>query len=126
MSKHALIITNDTHMLGLIERLLSSVQIEIALLPSLRKAAQYLKTEPAPQFIVLDLSLNDPQVITFLKEMRAIERFADLPVLVTVGEPDPDVIKEAFQAGADRYLTKTFIKSNFLGIIREMLTKSKK
>ena len=53
--------------------------------------------------------------------MRALKQFADLPVLVIVEEPDPDVVKTALQAGANRYLTQSFIQANLMRTLREMI-----
>ena len=53
--------------------------------------------------------------------MRARDQFAKLPVLVLTAVPDPDQVRGALQAGANRYLTKLFISKNLLKTVQEML-----
>lgn len=101
-------------------QLLSGTTYEPVLTRSLRAAAQYLQMNFMPEVIVLDWALHDVGAADFLRKMRAERRFASLPVLVVVSEPDPEAIRAAFQAGANRYITQSFISSNLLRTIREM------
>ncbi|MBI1256690.1 MAG: response regulator [Chloroflexi bacterium] len=116
-----LTVTTNTQIGMLLQKLLSSVSIEIVLKESLQLAANYLRAGSPPQLIILDWSLQDGIIPDFLRQMRALKQFADLPVLVIVEEPDPDVVKEALQAGANRYLTQSFIQANLMRTLREMI-----
>ena len=121
MSIVVLTITSNTQIGMLLQKLLASVSIEIVLKESLQLAATYLRAASAPQLIILDWSLQDGIIPDFLRQMRALKQFADLPVLVIVAEPDPDVVKAALQAGANRYLTESFIQANLMRTMREMI-----
>jgi CheY-like chemotaxis protein len=59
-----------------------------------------------------------------MREIRAAKRFADLPVLVIVAEPDPLAIKTALQMGATRYLTQSFIQTGFVRTLKDMRVKT--
>jgi two-component system chemotaxis response regulator CheY len=84
-------------------------------------AVTFLKANPIPDLLILDLNLQDNRVLQFLQQVRKQTDLANLPVLVLTDFPDPTQIREALQAGANRYLTKMFVGSNLLHTIREML-----
>lgn len=87
---------------------------------SAHSAVQHLKVEAQPQLIILDWSLPENIASRFLQEIRASKRFSQMPILVIVEEPDPYAIKEALQAGANRYLTQGFIQTGFVRTLKEM------
>ena len=124
MSTRLLLITNDVQMMSLVEDLLARYAFEIVVKNTLRKAAHFLVRETTPQLVLLDLSVHRSDGIDFLAKMRSLQRFAQLPILVTVVEPDPKIIKDVLQAGANRYLTKIFLPTNLLRTLEEMNDKT--
>jgi DNA-binding response OmpR family regulator len=115
-----LTITSDPQIGSILQQILASIPIEMIVKDSLQLAAHYLRSGEVPQLIILDWVLQGGFAPDFLKQMRALTRFAELPVLVIVAEPDPDTVKAALQAGANRYLTRGYIQNNFLRTLREM------
>ena len=120
MSTRLLLITNDLEMTTTIQELLASHSLEIVVKNTLRRAAQFLVQEDTPEVVLLDLSAHMSDGFDFLRKIRSIKRFAQLPIVVTVEDPDPDVIKDALQVGANRYLTQSFIQTNLLRTLRDM------
>jgi two-component system KDP operon response regulator KdpE len=47
--------------------------------------------------------------------------FDNLPVLVLSAMAEPQEIRAALDAGADRYLTKPYLATNLLSVVQEML-----
>jgi len=74
-----------------------------------------------PDLILLDLMLPEMSGIDYLKELRANDRFEDLPVVILSALADPDQIREGLDAGADRYLTKPYLANNLLRTVKEVL-----
>jgi DNA-binding response OmpR family regulator len=120
MTPVVLTVTNDPHFATVLQQLLSVVSLQMVLKDSLQLAAQYLRSESLPQLVILDWALHDGLIMHFLRQMRGQARFAELPVLVIVAEPDPTAIKEVLEAGANRYLTHTFVQANLLRALRDM------
>ena len=71
--------------------------------------------------IILDLMLPEINGVEFLRQMRAKSLFDDVPVMVLSALIDSEHIREALDAGADRYLTKPYIASNLTTIVLDML-----
>jgi two-component system, chemotaxis family, response regulator Rcp1 len=73
------------------------------------QAVAYLGSQPAsnlPDLIFLDLNLPKKDGLEVLRELRADERLASIPVIVlTTSDREQDVIK-AYGAHANCYLTK--------------------
>lgn len=112
--------TSDTKLAQQLRQLITGTSFEIELVNSPRLAAQYLQMNYLPELIILDWSLQDESVADFLRKMKAEKRFASIPVLAVVVDPDPDAIRAAFQAGANRYITQSFVPANLLRTLREM------
>ena len=47
--------------------------------------------------------------------------YDDLPVLILSALIDPERIRAALDAGADRYLTKPYIANNLLTVVQDIL-----
>ncbi len=119
--KRVLVVDDDQELLNLIRILLSRLSVEVTTAETASAAAQLLKTAPLPDLLVLDLMLPDVSGVDLLKQMRMKSIFDTLPVLVLSSLIDPSQIREALDAGADRYLTKPYIANNLISVAGEML-----
>lgn len=75
----------------------------------------------APQAVILDLMLGR---LSGLDVLTALRRISSLPVVVVSAKDDEDVIVEAFERGADDYLTKPFSSRELLARLRANLRKT--
>jgi DNA-binding response OmpR family regulator len=116
-----LVITNDIDIKGLMEDLTRQQQVQAVITASVVRAAQFLQRNSLPDIVILDLSMADEPALAFLQQMRARGEFSKLPVLVLTAVPDPDLVRTALQAGANRYLTKLFVSKNLLSTLDQML-----
>ncbi len=121
---HLLVITEDGNVKNLIERLIEHQRIHALVIDSVQAGAQFLQSNPLPDVVVLDLTLPDNHALLFLQQLRSRVEFAKLPVLVLTAFPDPDEVRVALEAGANRYLTKLFINKNLLSTLDEMVVQS--
>jgi DNA-binding response OmpR family regulator len=120
-----LIITQDPDLRGLIQNLVNREPINAAVSDGSSAAARYLMQNPVPDAVIIDLAMENEQPLEFLKQMRARVEFSKLPVLVLTSVPDPDQVRIALQAGANRYLTKMFASTGLITTVKAMLTEIK-
>jgi DNA-binding response OmpR family regulator len=119
--KRVLVVDDDQELLNLIRVLLSRLGVDVTTAQTAAAAAQLLKNPPLPDLLILDLMLPDVSGVDLLKQMRTKSMFDSLPVLVLSALIDPSQIREALDAGADRYLTKPYIANNLISVAGEML-----
>ncbi|MEO8335987.1 MAG: response regulator [bacterium] len=67
----------------------------------------------APALVVLDVEMPDADGIALLRELRADPRHRDVPVLMLSGRSDAEARTSAFDAGADDYMVKPIVASEF-------------
>jgi two-component system response regulator VanR len=75
----------------------------------------------SPQAVLLDLMLGR---VSGLDVLSALRRVAALPVIVVSAKDDEEVIVEAFERGADDYITKPFSTRELLARLKANLRKS--
>lgn len=61
-----------------------------------------------PDLIILDWMLPDIEGIDVLKQLRQHDNTKDIPVLMLTGKNKIGEIDDAFEIGADAYMTKPF------------------
>lgn len=76
-----------------------------AALDYLKQSGPYAEA-PRPDIIFLDLNLPRMNGVEILLELRKDPALRNLPVVVLSGSNLPENIQEAYDAGADLYLTK--------------------
>ena len=117
---------DDPELLQLVRVLLSRINVETITVENAADAAQVLRTEALPDLLILDMMLPDVSGVEFLRQMRAKPNFDTLPVLILSALIDPDRIRGALDAGADRYLTKPYIANNLITVVQDMLRAGRK
>lgn len=75
----------------------------------------------APQAVLLDLMLGR---VSGLDVLSALRRIDSLPVIVVSAKDDEEVIVEAFERGADDYITKPFSTRQLMARLKANLRKS--
>ncbi|GAB5494792.1 MAG: hypothetical protein Phog2KO_50070 [Phototrophicaceae bacterium] len=121
VNSQVLLITSDSSIQTSITDLFNRLSIDTKISESVIETVHYLKQNTLPDLLILDLTLQDNRAMTLLSRLREKTNFDNLPVLVLTEFPDPIQIREALQAGANRYLTKMFVGSNLLNIVEDML-----
>ncbi len=75
----------------------------------------------APQAVLLDLMLGR---VSGLDVLAALRRVSPLPVIVVSARDDEEVIVEAFERGADDYITKPFSTRELMARLKANLRKT--
>ncbi|MCU0482232.1 MAG: response regulator [Anaerolineae bacterium] len=116
-----LVVDDDPALQKLVATLLQRAGMDSVGALTASSAAEVLKQRPLPDVIILDMMLPDTSGVEFLRQMRTKEMFDALPVVVLSALADPDQIREALNAGADRYLTKPYIVNNLISTVQDLI-----
>jgi len=81
---------------------------EVILLNSGVRALRYLKSETPPDLILLDIMMAEKDGIDTLKEIRAMENGADIPVIMLTGVGERERVLESSKLGICDYVLKPF------------------
>ncbi len=77
--------------------------------------------ETRPDLIVLDVMMPGMTGFEVLRQLKANETTATVPVLMLTGVSDKKKIQEALESGIDYYLVKPFDFDDLLGKIKQAL-----
>ena len=124
--KRVLVVDDDPELQQLVRILLSRNNMEVMSAPTVAAAVKLLATPPLPDLILLDLMLPDQSGMSFLRQMRARTVFDAVPIIVLSALVDPAQIREALDAGADRYLTKPYIANNLVSYVVDVLSSGRR
>ena len=119
--RRILVVDDDPELLQLVRVLLARIGVEAIMAENATEAAQELRSGSLPDLVILDMMLPDVSGVEFLRQMRAKSTYDQLPVLILSALIDPERIRAALDAGADRYLTKPYIANNLLTVVQDML-----
>ena len=116
-----LVISGDDDVKSFINNLMRLNRIRAGITESIENASHFLNTNLPPDAVILDLEPSENLALEFLRQIRRHEKLIKLPVLVLMPIPDPTLVRQALDAGANRYLTKAFMSQNLLPTIQEIL-----
>jgi DNA-binding response OmpR family regulator len=119
--RRILIIDDDAQEMRMIEYLLGRPEFELIGASTAATGARLLRTGAPPDLLILDLSLTDVTGVEFLKQMRGRPQFNALPVIALADATRPMEIRAALVAGADRYVTRTYMGNNLVKTVWELL-----
>jgi len=88
-------------------------------------AAKALLNTSLPDVILLDWMLPGQTGLEFIKELRADEVLAELPIILLTAKAEEDDKILGLDSGADDYITKPFSKRELISRIKAQLRRSK-
>ena len=118
--RRILIVEDEKDMQEVMRTLLERVGYEITSAYDVATAVQVLRGKPLPDLMLLDLMLPEISGLELLRQIRAKDVFDDLPVIIVSALADPDQIRNGFDLGADRYVTKPAIAHNLVKTVQEV------
>ena len=115
-----LIIDDEVEATILLEMLLSKSGYEIVSVNDSSTAIEIAKST-APDLIILDLMMPDPDGFKVCRMLREDARFAFTPILIVTALDDTDSQIVAYGAGADDYLIKPYDVDELVATIKKLL-----
>lgn len=84
----------------------------------------------AVDIILVDWNMPNMDGLALLKQLQAVDRLKDIPVIMVTGEAQKDRVLEAIQAGARNYIVKPFtpetLRQKILTIEMETIARKRK
>lgn len=119
MMKTVLLVDDDTMIIMLLSRVLSASGYKVASAANgaLGVSAAQLET---PDMVVMDMNMPVMTGFDAIRALRALPAFKTLPILALTGNTSAGDYEEAYDAGADGFMTKPFDPMEVLARIKEM------
>jgi CheY-like chemotaxis protein len=83
------------------------------------QAAKFLQGGMRPGMILIDLSTE--QAVRFVREAKKIPALAKVPMLALTEDPSMPEVKSAIEAGANRWITKSFVANTLMSVLRTLM-----
>ncbi len=100
-----LVVDDDPMMRLLAGRALTSIGMTVEEAEDGQQALDAIRTS-APDLLVLDVELPGQDGLQICQAVRELPGGRDIPVLILTGRTDPEIIDQAFQAGASDFINK--------------------
>ena len=119
-SKQAWLIEDDADLRTYVTRLLTDNEWTTRVFGDAESAIEALTsgTVDPPDLVVTDVMLPGRSGLDLVRELRAQEHVARVPVIVLTARSGTDAIAEGFEAGADDYVTKPFSAQELLSRVQ--------
>lgn len=114
----ALVITGDCDLASVIETALSATSMSCTRANTMYQAAKLLQGGLRPGMILIDLSTE--QAVKFVREAKKIPALAKVPMLAMTEDPSMPEVKSAIEAGANRWITKSFVGNTLMSVLRTL------
>ncbi len=103
-----MVVEDDDVVATLLQHIFRRQGYEITHVPDGREAVRIIVDEEPPDLVVLDYMLPYVSGLDVLKEMRANDRWKDVPVIFLTARASQTDIATVLDAGANDYMTKPF------------------
>lgn len=113
----ALVVTADSEFVTVVENTLIPASIAHVFADTMFKAAQIVERGARPAVILIDLSAD--QALEFVEQVKSHAQFSQIPVLAVTEDPSLPEVKTAIKAGANRWITKSFVGNTLLAVMRQ-------
>ncbi len=120
MPHRILVVDDESDVVLIIKTTLQAEGYEVASATNGRDALDEA-FETRPDLIVLDVMMPGMTGFEVLRQLKANENTATVPVLMLTGVSDKKKIQEALESGIDYYLVKPFDFDDLLGKIKQAL-----
>lgn len=105
----ALVVDDSRAIRGILKKILVNNGFEVSEAADGCEALKTLKSETEDlSLLCVDYNMPNMNGLQLVKEMRAIDRFARVPILMITTETHMEALQMAFQAGVSEYIMKPF------------------
>jgi two-component system chemotaxis response regulator CheY len=120
MSKTIVVIDDSESIRELVSLLLNNAGHQVAKAVDGKDALQFFDGRNI-HLVVTDLNMPRMDGISFIKEVRKINGYQSIPILVLSTESQAARKVEAKHAGASGWMVKPFASENFLEIVKKLI-----
>ena len=120
MSKRVLLVDDSETVIQFEKMILRGLGLEIATAKNGKLALDQIAIQK-PDLLLLDLMMPDMDGIETLRRLKEKPETQNIPVVVVTTKGDPELVKQAFEAGCDDYVTKPIDKMELLSKIKGLL-----
>jgi CheY-like chemotaxis protein len=118
-----LVVDDDSDFLELVEFNLKLSGFEVTLATSGPEALEIAKEQPQPSVILLDTTMPEMSGLEVLSELKYTEETENIPVFMLTAKTMIGDIEQAFEIGADDYITKPVELKKLGRLIKDKLAK---
>ena len=116
-----LIIEDDESIAELLRFMVEREGHDVALLADGGAARQHILTSPPPALVLLDAMLPYRDGLALLADMRALDKWRGVPVIMLTAKSLERDIVHALEAGASDYVLKPFQPQELMARVRRLL-----
>ena len=120
MTKTILIVDDEPNIVISIEYLMKRAGYEVATAYDGQQALDYL-ADSSPALMILDVMMPNKNGFEVCKEVRADNRFADMPILMLTAKGREAEMNKGLSLGADAYITKPFSTHDLVERVKSLL-----
>ncbi len=120
MSKRVLLVDDSETLIQFEKMLLRGLGLDLATAKNGKLALAQIAVQK-PDLVLLDLMMPDMDGLETLRRLKADPGMQSIPVVVVTTKGDPELVKQAFEAGCADYVTKPIDKIELLSKIKGLL-----
>ena len=120
MKKTILIVDDEPNIVILMEYLMKNAGYEVVTACDGQQALDYL-AENSPSLMILDVMMPNKNGFEVCEEVRADNRFADMPILMLTAKGSETEMNRGEALGADAYITKPFSTHDLVERVNSLL-----
>ncbi|MEE3468029.1 MAG: HD domain-containing phosphohydrolase [Eubacterium sp.] len=109
MKPQIVVVDDDPIVLKRAWNILDEADMKAVVLKSGIQLLDYVRDNPAPDLILLDISMPEMDGFEVLKELRSREEGKDIPVIFLTGNEEDSIEAKGLEYGAIDYIRKPFI-----------------
>ncbi|MGV2288709.1 response regulator [Trinickia sp. YCB016] len=115
-----LAVDDDDFQRKLLQKLLTGAKVDLAWAASGTEALAMMWKQ-RPDLVLMDVELPDLNGVEVTRRLKAVEQFAEIPVIITTGHSQKAIVMESLTAGAADFLVKPFDRAHLLDKLRTFL-----
>jgi PleD family two-component response regulator len=120
MKKHILLV-DDTQTVLMSEKLmLRSEDYDISIAVNGMDALEKMD-DNRPDLILLDIKMPEMNGIEFCRRVKSNAKTSDIPIIMVTTKGEAEMVKAAFSAGCNDYITKPITKLQLLTKVRNLM-----
>jgi CheY-like chemotaxis protein len=116
-----LLVEDDPDQAALAELRLNMAGYQVKSVDRAKALSRYLREQPRPDLLLLDVMLPDGNGFDILAQLRAHAEFSTLPVVLLTVKAELKDIRNGLALGADGYITKPYSKNQLAEVIGRVL-----